>query len=308
MIGYREPGFLWKLDAPFVWGPVGGTADVPLRFAPILGVRQSFYHLARNTVNAYQLRHDWRVQAALARADGFVTAASDTRGAFLRIAGKDSVLICATAIDTGGIAAESVPRYAPGRPLNLVWSGLHYSRKALPLALGALALLPAKLSWHLDIIGKGPMTSSWRRLAEKLGVDERCRWHGWLPEHSDVINIISKADVFVFPSLQEGSPTVVMEALSKGVPVICLDHCGMADVVTEDCGIKIPVSTPERVMRDIAAAIERLAGDPDEVRRLSRGALERARQYSWENCAREMLKVYERAIRHWEEKNSYRKR
>jgi hypothetical protein len=84
MTGYREPGFLWKLDLPFVWGPVGGTANVPLRFASVLGPGPFCYHLAKTVVNKIQLRYHPRVRQALRRVDGFVTSNSTERRAFRR--------------------------------------------------------------------------------------------------------------------------------------------------------------------------------------------------------------------------------
>ncbi|RKY12515.1 MAG: hypothetical protein DRP65_00990 [Planctomycetota bacterium] len=297
MIGYREPGYLWKLPVPFVWGPVGGTADVPLRFASVLGPSQFLYHFARNTVNAWQLRYHNRVKAALNHADGFVTATSDEHNAFLRITGKDSVVISSTAIDTDENSSKpSGSYYETGNPLKLVYAGIHVSRKAIPIALRALALVPLKYRWHLDILGTGPMTSSWKHLATRLGINKNCTWHGWLPHRSDAVCIMERADALVFPSLQEGFPTVVLEALSKGLAVICFDHCGMADAVNNNCGIKIPVTTPKQAIQGFAEAVEQLAANPDELKRLSAGALKRAQEYSWQNRAGKMLNVYEKAL------------
>jgi glycosyltransferase involved in cell wall biosynthesis len=306
MIGFREPGYLWKLNAPFVWGPVGGTADVPLRFASILGPREFLYHLARNTINACQLRHLKRVRAALARADGFVTATSDTQEAFLRVAGRNSTVIGATGTHAreGNVDSGFEKVFKP--PFNLVWSGVHVSRKALPIALKALKLVTPDCSWHLDILGSGSMTPRWRRLAKRLGVDKHCTWHGWL-SHSEAEPIMRKAYLFIFPSLQEGSPTVVMEALASGVPVVCLDHCGMADVVNEECGVKVPVTTPGEVISNFALAIERLIKNPEERARLSRGALEQAPRHSWKEHAERMLEVYEKAVEHWRRGNCQRR-
>ena len=90
--------------------------------------------------------------------------------------------------------------------------------------------------------------------------------------------------------------TVTLEALSLGVPIICLDHCGFADVVTEECGIKIPVTNPKQVSSDIARAIERLWGDEDLRQRLAVGALERAKVYSWEEKMKQLNGIYQEAI------------
>ncbi len=66
--GYWEPGYLWQLPLPFVWGPTGGFHQLPWRFLPSLGVRGGSYHLVKNVVNAAHLRFAPRPRAAARRA------------------------------------------------------------------------------------------------------------------------------------------------------------------------------------------------------------------------------------------------
>lgn len=297
MGGFREPGYLWRLEKPFVWGPVGGTANVPLRFASVLGPREFLYHLAKVTMNNLQFRYHPRVGKALARADGFVTSTSDTRTAFLRVRRKDSIVIQDTGPDTESAPIGRTRPVESDRILRLAWSGLHVSRKALPILLRAVARLDS-IRWHLDIVGQGPMTRRWKTLARRLGIDSHCTWHGWIPKR-EAMAVVARSDLFVFPSLHEATPTVVMEALSFGVPVICLDHCGMADVVTSECGVKVPVTTAREVIARFAEAIGRLARDPEQRQRLSAGALRRAERFSWDNKVQRMLEVYKKAMQGW---------
>ena len=56
---------------------------------------------------------------------------------------------------------------------------------------------------------------------------------------------------------------MVLEGLAAGLPVLCLDHQGMADLVTEDCGIKVPVTTPGEVAIRLSETIQALANSPD---------------------------------------------
>jgi glycosyltransferase involved in cell wall biosynthesis len=147
------------------------------------------------------------------------------------------------------------------------------------------------------------MTGRWRALARRLGIDSACTWHGWLPKR-DAIAVVAESDLFVFPSLHEANSTVVMEALACGVPVVCLDHCGMADVVTTGCGVKIPVGAVNEVVAQFAETIGRLARNPEERRRLSEGAIQRAADFSWDTKVQRMLEVYEKAIRGWKERKN----
>ena len=295
MVGFREPGYLWRLNVPFVWGPVGGTAQVPLRFASALGFRGFLFHLGRNAVNAWQMRCHARVKAALSRADGFVTATRDTHDTFLRIWRRDSVVIHDAACRLGEVARARTGEPGRERSLRLVFSGQHLPRKALPVVLHALAALPPACPWHLDVLGSGPMTPQWQRLADRLGLGPKCTWHGWLGK-AEAVARLGGADLMLFPSLQEGTPHVVLEALSLGVPVVCFDHCGQADVVTPSCGVKVPVSSPREAVRDFTQAVLRLATHPGELARLSRGALAHSRTVTWAHGAQAMCRVYEQAL------------
>lgn len=295
MTGFREPGFLWKLDLPFVWGPVGGTVNVPLRFARILGGREFLYHMAKVTINNLQLRYHPRVRSALHRADAFITSNSDTREAFRRVHKKDSVVIQ----DTGPISETLVQNLGTSKKENSIfrisWSGLHISRKALPILLYALSQIRLQVQFHLDIIGDGPMSSSWKKLAVRLKLQDCLTWYGWL-EKAKALDIVAKSDLFAFPSLHEGTPTVVMEALSLGVPVLCLDHCGQADVVDSTCGIKIPLATEKVVIASFREAIIYLITHREECLLLSEGAKERIGLFSWDSKAKLMSNLYNNSI------------
>jgi glycosyltransferase involved in cell wall biosynthesis len=179
--------------------------------------------------------------------------------------------------------------------LRLAWSGVHVHRKALPILLEALALVPDHVRWELDVLGDGPQNARWRHLAERLGLASRCRWHGWLP-HAASHAILRHADLFCFPSLLEGTPNVVLESLSLGVPVICFDHCGQAGVVDESCGVTIAVQPARLAARRYAEAVTRLASAPDHLDVLRQGALARARQHAPDCRAEAMTSVYERAL------------
>ena len=107
---------------------------------------------------------------------------------------------------------------------------------------------------------------------------------------------LRRAHLFVITSLKDLTSTVVLEALAQGVPVICPDHCGFADVVTGDCGVKLPIGTPGEFEQALAQTIAEFAGDEARRRRLAAGALGRARDFSWQAKAEAIDRVYQRVI------------
>jgi glycosyltransferase involved in cell wall biosynthesis len=143
------------------------------------------------------------------------------------------------------------------------------------------------------VIGMGPETAMWKRLATSLGVT--VHWLGRL-EHNQALAEMNRADVFFFSSLQEATSTVVMEALSIGLPVICHDACGMGVAVTDDSGIKVSLIDPQTSIAGFAAALDRLLQKPTEVSLLSEGALSRSKQMTWDAKITDILRAYEQVL------------
>jgi glycosyltransferase involved in cell wall biosynthesis len=183
-----------------------------------------------------------------------------------------------------------------GDPLRLAWSGRHLPGKALHLLLHALAQMPETTDWRLDIYGDGPCKTKWQRLADRLGIGPQCTWHGQVSRAEALIGLKS-AHLFVTTSLKDLTSTVILEALSNGVPVVCPDHCGFADVVNEQCGIKIPIGNVREFETGLSRAIVAMARDETMRCRLAEGALRRARDFFWEAKAEAIDRVYSRVLR-----------
>jgi glycosyltransferase involved in cell wall biosynthesis len=122
---------------------------------------------------------------------------------------------------------------------------------------------------------------------------EEIDWIGNLPHH-EAMERMKCADVFVHTSLQEGTPHVVMEALSMGMPVICHDACGMGVAVTAECGIKVPLVDFETSVCSFRSALDRLEQNPGLLRELSQGALKRASELSWDALAERIARTLDR--------------
>jgi glycosyltransferase involved in cell wall biosynthesis len=103
---------------------------------------------------------------------------------------------------------------------------------------------------------------------------------------------MKSAHILALPSLKEGTPHVVLEALSLGLPVICHDACGMGIAVTDACGIKIPLHDPETSINGFKDAIRDLFEHPEKVEELSRGALKRAEELSWDKKVDAIARAY----------------
>lgn len=100
-------------------------------------------------------------------------------------------------------------------------------------------------------------------------------------------------DVFLFPSLMEGLPSVLLEAMASGMPVVTTETCGMQDVVeTEYNGILIPPANSGA----IESAVLRLAAAPELRERLGQAAQQTMKRYTWERSALMLEDLFRRVI------------
>lgn len=290
---FREPGYTWQLGIPYLWGPVGGSQNFPVRFLTMLPPVESFKEAMRSLSNWLSLRFKSRVRSAARTAAMIVGANSTNQHDYERVFHRPVEMLIET-----GLHQVNEPDRArfqrrinnSGTPLKILWSGEMQSRKALPILLRALAEL-RDVPFELTALGDGPQRARWQALAKELGLASRVVFLGRLP-FVDAVAQMDKAQLFCFPSLRDTSGNVVLEALAAGVPVICFDHQGVGDIVTAECGVKLPVISPAQAVEDWARTIRELANDPQLLLGMSQAATARARDFLWSRSGDWMLEAY----------------
>jgi glycosyltransferase involved in cell wall biosynthesis len=112
-------------------------------------------------------------------------------------------------------------------------------------------------------------------------------------KREDIPAVYARHDIFVFPSLVEGMPLTLLEAMATGMPVVTTNTSGMADVVENDVnGLLVAAADAEK----LAEGIERLCRSPDLRKRLGLAGQETMRRYTWERVTKELEKVFMLAI------------
>lgn len=166
-------------------------------------------------------------------------------------------------VDSG--VQPAVPRAAlvtPERVPLLLGLGRLHVNKAFDVLLRALAQIP---SAHLWLAGEGPERRRLTKLADQLKITERVRFLGW---RSDVPALLAACDLLVCPSRHEPLGNLVLEAWAQGRPVVAAGAQGPAALITQDqTGILVPRDDSDA----LAAAVERVLGDPVLTARLAAG-------------------------------------
>jgi colanic acid/amylovoran biosynthesis glycosyltransferase len=153
---------------------------------------------------------------------------------------------------------------AAGRPTRLLCVASLQEYKGHRVLLDALAAGPELSGVEVDLVGDGPLRRQLQRLAARLGLAGRIRFHGSLPE-PDVAALLERADLFVLPSVvagdgqMEGIPVALMEALAAGVPVVASRLSGIPELIREgETGLLVSPDSP----RDLRRAMARLLAEP----------------------------------------------
>ncbi len=155
---------------------------------------------------------------------------------------------------TPGLEVLEIPNgvdtacFAPGvrgeaEGCELLFVGRLAPQKGVDVLLRALALIPK--GWRLRIAGDGPEGARLSALAIQLGLGERVQFLGWT-QRECLPGMYRSADVFVFPSYDEGMPNVVLEALASGLPIVATRIAGNEQLVEDGAnGALVPAGEPE---------------------------------------------------------------
>lgn len=303
MIGFREPGYLWKIDnLPFVWGPVGGYGGIPNTYMKGAGWANIVKENIKNAINYITFRYQLRVRKAIRRSDAIVGAYTDTYEAICQVYHPDAILIN----ETGAFIDETaVVHSSDGEEFRLLWVGKFDLRKQLGIAIQTMNLLKHKKNIHLYVAGSGypKDVELYTKMAKELGLVENVHFLGMVP-NVQTREMMKQMDLLFFTSVHEATSTVVPESISAGLPVVCHNMRGFGDIVDDKIGRKVQPKNPANSIKEFARIIDHLESHRDIVRELSAGCIECQKQISWEANARKMVAVYEKAIAHFKDKNT----
>jgi len=175
------------------------------------------------------------------------------------------------------------PWFLPGEPPVILGAGRLVHQKDFATLIRAFALLRSRIRARLVILGEGPLRGELESLAQQLGVDEDVRFIGF------VLNpfvYMKRAAVFVLPSLHEGFPNVLAEAMAVGTPVVATNCPSGPDEILE--GGKWGHLVPIRDTRALADAIAETLLNPNPSR--VEGALRRVEKLRLEHIVDEYLR------------------
>jgi glycosyltransferase involved in cell wall biosynthesis len=266
-VAMRYPSPAAKLGLPLVIGPVGGGLPSPPGFTS--DEESAPWYMELRRLDRHRLRWDPLLRGTFQNADCVLGIAEYVKEQLSGIALRRFEIMSETGLDE---VPPPVDRSGRSGEIKLLYVGRLVRTKGARDIIRAVALLP-DLGIELDIVGEGPERSECEALILSLGLNDRVRLHGWRKK-GELPEFYRKADAFVFPSYREPGGNVALEAMGFSLPLIVVDRGGPGSATSELCAIKLPITTPEALAVDVAAAIRRLARDPQLRRQMGAAAHE----------------------------------
>jgi glycosyltransferase involved in cell wall biosynthesis len=261
---------MYKLDIPLILGPVGGGERIPDCIRPRLNPADRFVEMIRVGLQKAS-RHFAANKKTFEKASLILVTTEETKSLIPGQYGYKTVIMPAVGVNTGDISgAASRIQHGDFRVIMagrlLYWKGFDIGIRAVK------RLIDAGEDVSLAIIGGGIKYKSLQRLIR--GYEDRINLMGYVP-HDEMTKLYDRSDILLNCTLHDSGCTVILEAMGRGLPVICIDTGGPGILTTSDCAIKVKPDRYELLVDKIAEAILSLKNNEELYNRLSGNALHR---------------------------------
>ncbi|WP_027184161.1 glycosyltransferase family 4 protein [Desulfovibrio inopinatus] len=278
---------------PFVLGPVNGGVPFPPGFAEVgrtEGSRFNFLRQFARFLPGYRQTY--------ARANQILAGSIFTKEFLQTRIGipADKLLYFPENGVPQSFFRQEVKPYSDNQ-IKLLFVGRLTAYKGADMTIEALAGLPDSVRKHvsLTIVGDGPQRQELELLTQTHGLKEHVQFTGFIPQDA-TRQAYFDADIFVFPSVREFGGAVVLEAIAAGLPCIVADNGGIAEYITDECGIALPPTSRTELTASLTSTLNELVNDPGRLQAMSRAAIERAQQFSWEAKGKALIEIYRTCI------------
>lgn len=280
------PAFLFKI--PFVWGPIGGGDVVPFRFLKNMDYRsilqESLYtfvnSIAKISVISYLTKR---------KSNAIIFRNESAKNSFLGFDRSKGFIISET--------ATTILKMRKGKQIHnelhaICVGRMNYWKGFIFAVQGFHVFLMEGGKGKLEIFGDGPEKVEIEKYIKINNLQKHIFLRGFV-DNEIVLKSMDEAHVLLHPSFRDGGSWAIMEAMSNGLPVICLNTSGPKDMVTEQCGLLVDLKSPKQVSRDIGNGLLGFMSHKENYNRLSENAILRiSENYNWGKRGLQIKNIY----------------
>lgn len=267
--GYHEPGYLWKLEKPYIWGPTSGFENVKDCLRKYY-LKYRYITFFKSLLNIAATKMNYRVRNAICSAQTVIAATSGNKDIIQNEYKVRNIVYFPENImrinDCDILPVSTIhQKFAclKNEPINIIWCASLVARKMPNLLMDILFTVQNKQRFSINIVGGGEFLPYVKKKAEQLkclGMDITV--YGRLPRE-EVQSFFKRAHIHLLTSAYEANSTVMFEAMENCVPSVALNICGMADIIKENTGVKINVYSYLQCMHEMADVLDNFAVHPE---------------------------------------------
>jgi glycosyltransferase involved in cell wall biosynthesis len=285
------PSYLYKLGLPFVWGPIGHHPLIPAQY--LKPYKKDYYLKDRLTWAIKKLfwKYSGNLKKSILNAS-HILCMNKSVAEVISLSDKDYSIIPSVATEDNGYNQNpNTDKF------KLISVGRLVPLKGFDLSISAFAKFlehrndEEKNNCELVIVGSGPEKCFLENLVKKKNISQYVKFIDWI-ERRELLEIYNQVSAFLFPS-HEGAGMVVAEALSFGLPVICLDNCGPGEFIDDSCGIAIPEQDYSATIDELSTGITKLFKSPILLKKMGISARQRFEEhFNWNIRAEQFQSIY----------------
>lgn len=285
------PTFMPLLNIPFIWGPIGGGEQIPKAFRKGYYLRSKVKEILRDVI-LNMLKVNLLVLYTSNKANIIIVKTKDTANKIPNSNRKKVIATTDVAANPDTIKLLS----KESNNLQIIAVGRLDAWRGFDLLIKAFSRIKDDKEGKLLILGEGSDKKRLQTICKGENLGNAVIFPGQV-EKEKYFEYLSISSIFVNPNLKEGGVTVLFDALSSGLPVICMDITGSAEIITDDCGIKIKPINPEQTVNELATALMKLVNDPDLRKRMGDAGRRRVQEhYTWEKKGEFIRQIYEKVL------------
>lgn len=274
------PFWVYKLDIPFIWGPVGGGERVGRNMYRRFKFKEQIPHILKDfliktaKINPFILKPAKKSVLIISRT-------YDTKAVFPKKFHDKIDIRLETCINFKELEKFETDNYNDG--CDLVYTGRLIALKNLDMLLDSFMLvLKSKPYTRMHLVGDGKQSEYLQSKVKKCNMENNVIFYGML-SRDETLKIVAKSSIYVFPSLKEGGAWSLMEAMALGKPVVCLKSSGMELITDNNSAIRIDVKSYFDMVEEFSNAILLLMDDLNLRLIMGRNAKQRIIDFfSWD--------------------------
>jgi glycosyltransferase involved in cell wall biosynthesis len=285
------PSFLWKLNKPMVWGPIGHHPEIPKHYLKQYPLKYFLQDKARWRVKKYFWGYSFSLRKTIKNAHHILGMNSGV-SAVLKINKVPFSIMPSVATED-----NFCENYIEKQNFNVISVGRFVPLKGFDLTIRSFAsfinsiVMEKRSNCKLTLVGTGPEKEFYKKIIAENNIQAYVEIIEWI-DRNELMKLYEKSSLFLFPS-HEGAGMVVAEALSFGLPVICLDNEGPGEFINSKCGFAVTQLEYNKTVLELKEALSKLYFDKNLLGKMSIEARKHfLDKFTWDSRGEYLKTIY----------------